>query len=354
MDRQPIRRRTFLAGASAAASLAFAGCGDDREAATGDPATPEVYTPDSEAAAEDVAPAEFRLGELEPGNIEVAYGDAFEFEVVVENVGGVRDTYEIREMIGDEVQDSHRSELAPGRSETFTGSLDSRYLEAGEHYYGFATQDDYAAATVSVLLEEPDPIVLSGWGPGATERFELEEGMVVSEWRHRDDRGFFRRRRRRNRDSGSEFTATLIEADGDTPAETVAEAAGDADGVWGQGVPAGEYYLDVEAAGSWGFEILQPRITLHGGEELPHAASGEAGGDWFPVRTDGVTTVAAEHDGRGRFTVESYTIDGTTHEDTLLFDEVGEFSGERTYTEEWANFVVVQADGPWTLEFEPG
>lgn len=352
MDPQRMRRRTFLTAASTASSLALAGCSGDREAASEERETPVVYTPDAEAAAEDVEPADIRLVELRPGDVEVAYGESLDFEVVVENVGGVRDAYEIREMVGDEVQDSHRSLLAPGRSETFSGTLDSRFLEADDHYYGYATRDDYVAGVVTVSLEEFDPIMLSGWGREETDGFELAEGMVVSAWRHRDDRGFFRRRNWGDSGPESNFTANLIRADGDQPEAVVADGAGDVDGVWGQGLPAGEYHLDVDAAGSWAFEILQPRITIHGGEELPFSTSGEAAGDWFPVRTDGATTVAAEHEGSGPFTVESYRIDGTTHEDTELFDVEGEFSGERTYTHEWANFVVVQADGPWSLEFE--
>lgn len=352
MDPQRIHRRTFLAGASTA-SLALAGCNADREAASEDRSTPEVYTPD-EGEAEDVEPADIRLVALEPGDVEVPYGESFEFEVVVENVGGVRGTYEIREMVGDEVRDKHLSMLAPGQSETFSGSLDTRYMRAGEHYYGYATRDDYVAGVVTVSLEEPDPIELTGWGPEVTEPFDLEEGMVVAEWRHRSTRGYFRRPGRNGDEPDSDFVATLVDTDGDRLDERVAEGAGDVDGVWGTGMGGGEYRLDVDAPGSWEVRILQPRETVHGGEELPYETNGGAAGDWFPVRTDGVTTVTAEHDGRGEFVVESYTIDGGRHQDTQLFDAEGRFSGERTYHQEWANFVVVRADGPWSLAFREG
>lgn len=351
MDSRRLPRRTFLLGATAA-SLPLAGCSADREAASEDASTPEVYTPDGAVAAEDVEPADIRLAELEPGDVEVSYGESLEFEVVVENVGGARGTYEIREMVGEEVREQHLSMLAPGDSETFSGRLDTRYLAAGEHYYGYATRNDYAAATVTVALEEPDPIELSGWGPEVTDGVELEEGMVVAEWRHRDTRGFLRSPFGSGSGTDGDFVATLVDTAGDRLDDRVAEGSGDVDGVWGRGVAGGEYQLDVDAVGGWEIGLRQPRVTLKGGEALPYETSGGAAGDWFAVGTDGVTTVAAEHGGSGAFGVECYTIDGRSHPDTVLFDQEGRFSGERTYHQEWANFVVVQADGPWTLTFE--
>lgn len=351
MDSSRIPRRTFVLGATTAAA-ALAGCSDDREAAREDDSTPAVYTPDG-SQAEDVEPPDIRFAGFEPGDVEVAYGESLEFEAEVENVGGARGTYEIREMVGGEVQDQYLSVLAPGRSETFSGTVDTRYLAAGEHYYGYALRDDYVAGTLTVALEEPAPIELSGWGPEVTPPFDLEAGMTVAEWRHRDTRGIIGNPFGSG-GPGSDFVAALVDTAGDRLDERIAEGSGDVDGVWGAGVADGEYRLEVEAAGGWEVAIRQPRITLKGGEPLPYETSGGAAGDWFPVRTDGLTTVAAEHDGRGPFRVEAYTIEGRPHEDTELFDVEGAFSGERTFHQEWANFLVVRADGPWRLAVRDG
>lgn len=184
---------------------------------------------------------------------------------------------------------------------------------------------------------EPDPIAFSGSGSRVTDEFRIEGGFTTVEFQH---------------GGGSNFIVELLDPAGDRRDKLVANEIGDADGIWGEGVEQGEWVMDVDADGGWEITVQQPRIPEGGGEDLPYEDSGDDFGGVFALDTDGMSRVWGLHEGSGNFIVESWTLEGERHRDTLVFNEIDEFEGETTLRHDGTTWITVEAGGSWELEFE--
>lgn len=282
-------------------------------------------------------PAEFRFVEITPGDQTVEYGDEVAVSVTVENTGETDGEIALEYQVDGESIDDDVYAVESGDEITINASIQTLLRDASDYEYGFFTEDDNITATLSVTLDEPDTISFSGSGAEVTDTFDIEGGMTVSEWNHDGDRNFI---------------VNLVDSSGDERDQLLANEIGSADGVWGDGIPEGEYMLDVDADGSWEIDIIQPRATLQDGEEVPFSVSGDESGDWFVLNNDETIEISASHSGDGNFIVSSYEIDGERHLDTLVFNEIGEFDGQTTFSYDLTSFFVIEADGEWELEFD--
>lgn len=184
-------------------------------------------------------------------------------------------------------------------------------------------------------LEEPDSIEFSGSGQDVTETFTIEGGMTAFDFSHT---------------GSSNFQVELIDdGDGET-AEYLVNEIGEYKGRKAIGLPASEYLLDITADGEWSVTIEQPRPADSDVEGLPVDLE-DAGADYFgPYAFDGRTRIDATHDGESNFQVLVLNAEGSWVK--LAFNEIGSFEGLTTFDHSGTGWLVVEADGEWTLALE--
>jgi hypothetical protein len=114
---------------------------------------------------------------------------------------------------------------------------------------------------------------------------------------------------------------------------------------------SGTATLQIESSGSWTAEITQP--VAFPKRTLPAKLHGK-GSQVYRVLSVGTTewTTKATHRGSSNFIVEMVGY-GEASGSTLLFNEIGRYSGETiAETPDIATMLVaIEADGPWTLDF---
>lgn len=188
-------------------------------------------------------------------------------------------------------------------------------------------------------VTSPEPQEFSGSGATVTDRFQLQGGFFVAVYQHTG--------------GSSNFQVELKDPSGEERDRLIANEIGATEGVYGEGISEGEYIMDITADGDWIVDVRQPRVARGGGEDIPLELSGDASDHYVAVNVNGIARVRATHEGRGNFVVESFTRRGERHLDSLVFNEIGDFEGETTLDYDGTTWIVIQADGPWTLTFEP-
>lgn len=117
--------------------------------------------------------------------------------------------------------------------------------------------------------------------------------------------------------------------------------------------PNGDYLVDIGAPGGWEMTVGQPLAPDEEIRTLPVEASGEGPDVVGPVELDGGMTVSGEHDGERNFQVHIYDEDDSdTFSGELVFNEIGEYSGEERASYSGICWIDVEADGAWQLEIE--
>lgn len=184
---------------------------------------------------------------------------------------------------------------------------------------------------------EFDPIEFSDDKPVVTDTFTLSGGFTAIDYSH---------------DGSSNFQVTVVDPSGSERDRLAANEIGRVTGAWAEGLPEGDYVLDVEADGSWEATVRQPRVPEGGGDSLPVSMDGDETDHYQAIVLDGTARVSGRHEGDGNFQVHSYTRHGETHLGTLVFNEIGNFEGETTLDYDGSSWIFVEADGAWQLEFE--
>ena len=161
---------------------------------------------------------------------------------------------------------------------------------------------------------------------------------------------------------GGAFTAWLFEHDGESnfalelegPTEALlVNDIGAVAGATGLGVAGGEYVVDVTADGAWSLTAAQPLAPAAEIRTPPVEASGEGADVVGPVEIDATVTVSGTHDGESNFAVQAYNEDASDRlSGELIFNEIGPFEGETRADPTGVVWVVVEADGAWTLDIE--
>ena len=113
---------------------------------------------------------------------------------------------------------------------------------------------------------------------------------------------------------------------------------------------SGKAKLEVDSDGPWTAVVTQP-VALPT-RDLPAQLHGKGSQVYRVLSNDSEWTVTATHRGSSNFAV--YLVGyGDTSGASLLFNEIGHFSGETVADtgDATAMLVVVEADGAWTLKF---
>ncbi|ELZ17019.1 hypothetical protein C477_14103 [Haloterrigena salina JCM 13891] len=173
-------------------------------------------------------------------------------------------------------------------------------------------------------------------GSGATvEEVEIEGGLTVVDAEHTGE---------------SNFQVRIYEGDDDEYGTGFVNAIGDYEGASADLVEGGTRTMDVEADGSWRLEVRQPRATETEADNLPQSFSGDTPDVVGPIAFNSRHTAYGEHDGESNFQVRVYPEDGMFGEG--VFNEIGEYEGETTFSHDGVGWVDVEADGNWTVEME--
>jgi hypothetical protein len=178
----------------------------------------------------------------------------------------------------------------------------------------------------------PDPMSFSGSGQKAVEDVDMIGGVTIVDASH---------------DGESNFQVEFVPSEGDFN-ELFVNEIGQWEGSVANLIDADTYIIDVTADGDWELTVRQPRPTS--GDALSQSASGEGAEVVGPYEFDGTHIATGSHDGESNFQVEVLPIEGSFAE--LVFNEIGEFEGETTFSHDGLGYVDVNADGAWDLELE--
>lgn len=180
-------------------------------------------------------------------------------------------------------------------------------------------------------VEETELQSFSGDGATVEQDISIEGGLTVVDANH---------------DGESNFQVSLVD---DTEFdESFVNEIGEYDGETADLIDGGEYMLEVEADGSWEIEIRQPRAAS--GDDLPQSLSSSGPEVHGPIEFTGSHVAEGSHDGESNYSVNVYPGEGSFGE--LLFNEIGEYEGETTFSFEGVGWVAVQADGDWTVDLD--
>lgn len=345
-----MRRRRYLKVAGLVGSVSLAGCssepegGNDQSSPT-ETATPETATqqtetdtPTEETETEETteeetesAPAEFEIVEVNhPDSVSVNEGHTF--SITVENTGGQTGTFEKLLEVSFEGESEWENvgyirieDVEPGETETWESDPISFESPATIQYRLGDREWSYA-----IEIEAPDPQNFAGSGEEVREGVSIQGGLTVVEATHSGESNF------QVQLAGGEYDILFV------------NVIGSYDGESAELVEEGEYIMDITADGSWEITVRQPRSG--DGEALPVSYSGNGQSVVGPVRFDGTGVARGTHDGESNFQVTIYPMTGSFGE--LVFNEIGTFEGETTYSVNGIGWIEVVADGNWNIELE--
>lgn len=182
---------------------------------------------------------------------------------------------------------------------------------------------------------EPAAQSYSGSGQAVTDTVSMEGGLATFAMDH---------------DGESNFQVELIDESTGNTQEFLANEIGTWEADQPYYVPPGDYVLDVNADGNWNIDVDQPRPAPSEVSSLPTSSSDQYPNYIGPVQFDGLHTVSAEYNGDGNFAVWALDEDG--QERDLLFNEIGQFEGENSYSGTHVGYIRVEATGDWELDIE--
>lgn len=344
-------RRRVLIGLGSIGIGALAGCSSDspEDSSSGvtEPTTQEATTTTEETTAEETEsttteettteepePANFEFTSSTPQNEEFSGEDQISIEAQFQNTGEVAGTKMVEVRIGGETIDEAEFELDPGETDTAGLNYVASELEAGTWRYSFHSPDDSISAEFTIAepeIQQPETQSFSGSGQTVEEDINISGGLTVIEATHDGDSNF-----QVTLQGDSEFGTNLI------------NVIGSFDGAQAELVESGTYLLEINADGNWEVDVKQPRSNS--GDSLPQTLSGQGPDVLGPFDFSGTHIATGSHSGSSNFQVQVYPMEGLFGE--VVFNEIGEFEGETTFSHNGIGWVDVNADGEWSLELE--
>lgn len=300
--------------------------GDEEDQETVDESDEE----DEDGEEEDLGSPSFETSVEHPDEVEV--NKVHDMTITVENTGDAAGEFEEILEVSDDTTDDFDNvetitlEIEAGESEDIVYT-DLEFSNAGTIQFQLGDQDwEY-----DVTITEPDIQSFSGTGQSVEQGITIDGGLVVVDATHDGESNF-----QVSLEDDSEFGDSFI------------NVIGEFDGAQADLIDEGEYLLDINADGSWEIDIRQPRSG--DGDELAVSLSGTGPDVAGPVLFEGTGVATGEHDGESNFQVRIFPMTGSFGES--LFNEIGEFEGETTYSFDGIGWVDVNADGSWEIELE--
>ncbi|MCQ4331947.1 hypothetical protein KM295_00305 [Natronomonas sp. F2-12] len=280
---------------------------------------------------EEPGEAVFEFTDVEPDGVTVNYGEEVELEVTIENTGDQEGTQTLEYYLDDELVDESQITLDSSESTAITVGINTELWSEGELEYRFTSEDDEITGSIEITIDEPATQSFSGSGQSVEDGVEIEGGLTVVEATHSGE---------------SNFQVSLV--DDSEFDDNFINVIGDFDGSQADLIDSGEYMLDVNADGSWSIDIHQPRSGS--GEDLPKSLSGSEPDVVGPIEFGGTHVADGSHSGESNFQVQVYPMEGSFAE--TVFNEIGEFDGETTFSFDGVGWVDINADGSWEVNIE--
>lgn len=334
------KRRKVLIGLGT--SVAVAGCSDTTEPETepepeSEPEESEQRESneqESEEKESEPAEPEIFISDIQPQGTSFGAEEEFELSVTYENRGGQDGEFEVQAEFFGEKGEPQTLQLDAGESETITIDIDASQYEAGDYdftFYADEKEKDGSFTIEEPEIEELESYSFSGSGESVEEGLDIGGGLTVV-------RGSY---------SGeSNFQVSLV--NDSQYDDNFINVIGNFDGAQADLIDSGEYLLEVNADGSWDVEVRQPRAAA--GESLPESLSGNGPDVIGPIEFDGTHIADGSHSGESNFQATVYPMEGSFGES--LFNEIGEFDGETTFSFSGVGWVDVNADGDWEIDIE--
>lgn len=216
------------------------------------------------------------------------------------------------------------------------GSLTSDAPVTVENTGGVEQREEVMPEPKEEVPPEPAPIVLSGTGQQASQKFTLENGLSVFRMTH---------------DGTSNFSITLMDGEG-RRIELLVNEIGRFDGSKAVGISGkGEYLLDISASGGWTVTIERPRPETAVGKPITLKGTGQQASSF--VKLDkGLVVFKLKHSGDSNFAVLLMDKDG--NRENLLVNEIGEFDGSKAVRINRSDIYLmdITADGQWEISIE--
>ena len=154
-------------------------------------------------------------------------------------------------------------------------------------------------------------------------------------------------------DGSSNFIVELIDDESGDTVDVLVNEIGSVRGAAGTALPDGEYILDVDADGQWSIELGEPYAPENEYGVAPGSLSGEFNDVYGEIEMDGRYTVSGEHSGDGNFQVFAWDEANTSgFPNAVLFNEIGQFSGETSVQLSGLFYIEVVGNGDYTVEIE--
>ena len=191
------------------------------------------------------------------------------------------------------------------------------------------------AGTLTVEDSSLESYTYEGTGAEVINGVDLESGLTVVEGTH---------------DGESNFQVQFYGEDDDQYGTVFFNEIGAYEGASAELLDPSSYMIDIEADGDWTLEVRQPRATAAEADNLPQSLEGNTPDVIGPINFSGRHVAYGDHDGDSNFQVQVFPEDGYFGE--VVFNEIGEYEGETTFSHDGVGWVDVEADGNWTVEIE--
>jgi len=339
------KRRNVLIGVGG--MIAIAGCIDELEEpeeeeepqeqedeTESEPETESEEPTEEEPTEEEPTEAEIFISDVEPQGESFGAEEEFEISGIFENRGEQDGEFVVQAEFFGERTEPQRLQLDAGESESINIDVDASQVEAGNYEFTFFGDDKEESGSFTIEepeIEDLESYSFSGSGQSVESGIEIDGGLTVIRASH----------------SGESNFQVSLEDDGEF-SDSFINVIGDFDGAQADLIDSGEYILDVNADGSWDIEITQPRDSS--GDSLPESLSGNGPDVIGPIQFDGTHIAEGSHSGESNFQVRIHPMEGRFSEG--VFNEIGEFDGETTFSFNGVGWVDINADGDWDIDIE--
>lgn len=183
-------------------------------------------------------------------------------------------------------------------------------------------------------LFDPQIETFSGDTSTVTDEVSLESALTVVAFEHDGEDNF------------------IVEVDG--PVSGLVAHSSDTTGAVCLAADRGDYEFGVATDSNWSMTVGQPFAPSESIRTPNISASGNGQTVVGPVELTEATTFTGEHESDdGNFVVEVYNEDASSGSpDEVVFNEIGEFSGETRADPAGVAWIQIEAVGVWRLEIE--
>jgi len=149
----------------------------------------------------------------------------------------------------------------------------------------------------------------------------------------------------------SNFIVELINDSTGETEDILINEIGEVSGAVGTGLSDNQYFLDVDADGSWTIDLGEPFAPEGEWGVPPASIQGQEKDVYGEVEINDRVTFSAQHDGDSNFIVEVWDeMNSGPFANEIVFNEIGQFEGETSVQLSGLFYIFVDADGSYSID----